>query len=212
MLTTQDVIELARVRLTSLAVSKNEHVLIQFVNLGLVELYRRFDLLFKTEVVPLLIPEEQSDGSVKMVVPNNGIYTLQNTDVNMLLWLFDEEGKKVSQAEIYQSDKGGYKQLNYNSFILTEKFPREGSLTAFYRASPPRVQNVEEPLHIPDVMVEALVHFIAYMGNTTINKDNGAEVTLSKQMFEGACADLVNKGYQNSLDVEPVSLLSKGYV
>jgi hypothetical protein len=61
-------------------------------------------------------------------------------------------------------------------------------------------------------MIDALLTYIAYMGHSTINKDNINEASAYSKRFELACNDLEMQGYRIPINCESVALQYRGYV
>ena len=81
----QDIVELAKIKLQNLTVSKNDSALIKFTFLGVSELFRRFNLSIKAETI--------------LVNENLAMYELRNSDVSMLLGMYDiVTGKQIGRA------------------------------------------------------------------------------------------------------------------
>ena len=66
----QDIISLIQIRSQHLAIAKNDSALIHFINLGMEELYRRFNLSIKSETVS--------------VNRDRALYELSNEDVQRI--------------------------------------------------------------------------------------------------------------------------------
>ena len=188
--------KLAKIRLGNIAISKDEDAILSFINLGVAELYRRFNLRIKPETIH--------------VNDSLALYSLRSSDVLMLLMLFDKAGKTLTQTDILNSTDYDYKQVSYNSFLLRKPF--NGLIYAIYKASSTPLVDDKDEVELPDAMLDALLSYIAYMGYYTINKDNMNEANVYFQRFEFACTSLVNQGYDVGVYQERLSLFTKGFV
>ena len=103
-MTIQDIITLAKVRLQNLAVTKNYDALILFINLGVGELYRRFNLSIKSETIP--------------TNKDLALYEVKTPDISLLLTVFDKYGRELNQSDVVNSNEWEYKIVNYRSFVL----------------------------------------------------------------------------------------------
>lgn len=191
-----DILQIAKVRLHSYAVSSNDAVLIKFIYLGMNELYNRFNLSIKSETVH--------------VTSDRGMYELQNPDVSMLLSLFDISGKELKQTDVLNSLWYDYKIVNYRSFVLKKSF--EGILYAIYKGSAVPVKDPMDTLDIPDTMTDALLTYVTYMATSTINRDGVNESMIYKRAFDFACTELEMQGYKIPLSTETYSVRCKGFV
>lgn len=192
-----DIVVLAQLSfLSNLAVAENEDILIRFVNLGVSELYRRFNLSIKVETIK--------------TNPDLSLYELRAKDVSMLLALYDMNGKELTQTDVIGAKNFDYKQINYRSFILTK--PKDAFISCVYKASPPPYTSKDDVIDIPDAMADALLTYVAYIGYGTINKDNINESSAYAVKFNSACTELENQGYKIPINSENLSVYAKGFV
>lgn len=196
MMLVKDVIDMAKIgAIQNLVISKNENAIMKFIYLGVSELYRKFNLSIKVESIN--------------TNPDLALYELRSKDVSLLLSVYNSDGQELRQTDVM----GGvydYKIINYRSFLLRQ--PRHDLLFAIYKASPIMFTSIEDEVELPDAMIEALLTYVAYMGNSTINKDNKNETAYYAQKFEETCKDLDNQGYKVVLNTESINLRLKGYV
>lgn len=200
-MTVQDIIDLAKIRLHNTAISRNEDALIKFIYLGMSELYRRFNLAIRSETV--------------LVNTNRSMYELKNSDVSLLLGVYDREGKELQQSDVVNSMQWDYKMINYRSFILNK--PLNQLLYAVYKASPTIVRDAEDTVDLPDAMIDALLCYVSYMGFSTMNsaannKQGGSEPDIYYQKFIAACNELEMQGYKIPLSSESLAVAVKGFV
>ena len=193
----KDVMDMAKISsLNNLAIAKNDDALIKFIYLGVSELYRRFNLSIKSETVP--------------VNENLSLYELRNPDISLLLGVYDKLGRELKQTDIFNSNDYDYKLLNFRSFLL--KKPFNGVLFAVYKASPIVFKDSDDIIDLPDAMIDALLAYVAYVGHSTINRDNINEASAYSQRFDLACRELEMQGYKVPINSETVSLHVKGFV
>ena len=192
----QDVLDLVKIKLSNLSLSKNDNALIKFIYLGVSELYNRFNLSIKSETVRLN--------------KNLAMYSLRSDDVSMLLNLYNREGTELKQSDVINSRNWDYKIINYKSFLLNK--PVDGLLYAVYKASPIILKDGRDVVDLPDAMIDALLSYVSYMGCSTINNDNMNETSMWLQAFERACVALDMQGYKIPLNTETLSISVKGYV
>jgi len=192
----QELIDLAKIRLQNLQVSNNTDVLISFINLGMNELYRKFNLSIKSETIN--------------VSTDLALYELRNEDVEMLLAIYDKFGRELRQSDVLDSMDYDYKVVNYRSFLLRKPF--EGYLYVVYKASPVKLADVNDTVDLPESMVNALLTYIAYMANNTINRDNQQEAANQYQIFRDLCTELDMQGFKIPLNTEKVAVQARGFV
>lgn len=200
-MTVQDIIDLAKIRLQNTAISRNEDALIKFIYLGISELYRRFNLAIRSETV--------------MTNTNRSMYELKNSDVSLILGVYDREGRELQQSDVVDSMRWDYKLINYRSFILNK--PLNQLLYVVYKASPVVIRDAEDSVDLPDAMIDALLCYVSYMGFSTVNsahnsKQGGAEPDIYHQKFLAACNELEMQGYKIPLNSESLAVIVKGFV
>lgn len=198
----QDILDLAKIKLNNLAISKNNNALIKMIYLGESELFRRFNLSIKSETIRI-----SSDLS---------LYELRNNDVALLLSLYDRAGVELKQSDVIDSRFWDYKIINYKSFILNK--PNDGLLYAVYKASPTVLADPNDEIDLPDAMIDALLLYVAYMAHSTITSFDASkrgamtESDLLYQKFISACNELEMQGYKIPLNTETLSIRVKGFV
>ena len=193
----KDVMDMAKISsLNNLAIAKNDDALIKFIYLGVSELYRRFNLSIKSETV--------------LINENLTLYELRNPDVSLLLNVYDKLGRELKQTDVFNSNDYDYKLLNFRSFLL--KKPCNGVLFAVYKASPIVFKDSDDIIDLPDAMIGALLTYVAYVGHSTVNRDNINEASSYYQRFDLACRELEMQGYKVPLNSETLALQTKGFV
>lgn len=201
-MTIQDIITLAKVRLQNLAVTKNYDALILFINLGVGELYRRFNLSIKSETIP--------------TNKDLALYEVKTPDISLLLTVFDKYGRELNQSDVVNSNEWEYKIVNYRSFVLNKPF--DGYLYALYKASPVTYMDVEDEVDLPDAMMDALLAYISYMAHSTISSPSSmlsrgqADADIHFARFTSACNELEMQGYKVPLNAETRAIYMKGFI
>lgn len=183
----RDIIEYAQYgELKQLSLKDDVSALLSFINLGLVELYKRFNLSIKTEII--------------QTVPEIKVYNLRNTDISNILIVYNSKGEKLSFKQVTDEDEEyDITQLSYNSFLFRE--PNNEEIMFLYKASPEFVNNEEDEIKIPKDMFNALLNYIAYKGQMTMNKQNNLQSPMVNfyNIFDKECQDLEQRGYSIDL-------------
>jgi hypothetical protein len=192
----QDIISLIQIRSQHLAIAKNNDAIIHFINLGMEELYRRFNLSIKSETV--------------LTVSDRALYELSNEDVQMLLSLNHRTGIEMKQSDVLDSMNYDYKIVNYRSFILRKPF--DGYVYAIYKASPVMLRDINDKIKLPGTMIPALLTYVMYMSHDVINRDNKTESNNFYKMFELQCRELDLQGFTVPLNTESTAVQARGYV
>lgn len=196
----REVISLAKIRLKNLSASKNDDVLLTVLNLGVSDLYRRFNLKISSETV--------------FTSKDLSVYELRNDDVNMLLYLFNREGKELKQSDVLDSMDYDYKILNYRTFMLRHFIP--SYVFAVYKANPIRLMDDEDEIDLPDAMISPLVTYMASQIEHTTNVWERGQVKMEAsyhwQMYEKECQELIAQGYLVPLNTETIAIQLKGFL
>jgi len=177
-----DVIEHAKYgELKQLAIKSYDQSIYSFLNLGLIELYKRFNISLKVEV--------------KNTHPDVKVYDLRNSDINQVLAIYNSEGNPLTYKRVTGEQLYDITQLSHVSFLFRN--PVEDEIFFLYKASPKRIKEEEDLVEIPDDMLEALLNYIGYRGQVTMNKQNNLQTPMINfyKMFEKSCFELEQRGY-----------------
>jgi hypothetical protein len=195
MLIAGEMIDIAKYTvLNNLAIAKNNQAVMSFLNFAISELYSRFNMSIKVETVE--------------TNPDLSLYELRNENVNMLLSIYDHNGKELNKTDVLNGEHD-YKIINYKSFLLNR--PKKRFLFAIYKATPPKVTSREDKIDLPDAFTDPLLLYIGYLTHNSINLDGMRESNTYSTRFENACLALDMQGYKVSLNNEHISLMLKGY-
>jgi len=197
-MTVEFVIEQARSgELRSMSVKdKTDKVIIHYVNLALIELYKRFNLKTKVEVVETSV--------------STPVYTLRSSDVNQVVSVYDSLNRELSDKRTVEDDQYDYTQINYNTFMLQK--PVDGELLFVYKAAPTLVTSVSDELELPYAMLEALLHYVGYRAHGAVDGNIQAENNTHYMRFGNSCSLLVAEGYAVDTAVVNVGVEKKGFI
>lgn len=177
------------------AVDKTDSVVLSYINLGLIELYKRFNVLTKVEVI-----------TTSPVTP---IYTLRSTDINQVLSVYDQYNKELIAKQALDDEDYDITQINFNTFMLTE--PMDEELLFVYKAAPAKVTSVNDVTELPPAMLEALLHYIGYRAHGSVNGNVDKENNTHYMRFEKSCTLLKDEGYLIDTSNITKSVQAKGY-
>ena len=175
---------------------KTDEVIINYINLGLIELFKRFNLKTSAEVI--------------RTSPTTPFYTLRSEDINQVISVYDTNNKELITKRTTDDEKYDIAQINYNSFLITE--PKDEELLFVYKAAPELVSSVNDEIQIPYAMLEALLHYIGYRAHGSVNGEINAEQNTHYMRFDKSCALLLSEGYEtDALNVSD-SVSKRGFV
>lgn len=182
--------------LNQLNIKNDTNGILAFIYLGLIELYKRFNIGIKTETFT-------STTTVS-------VYNLRNNDVNQILAIYDSDKKELVNKLVQCDTEYDYTQLNFNTILLTN--PKDELLTVVYKASPPEIDETTETIELPDDMLEALLHYIGFKAHSSINGNKNSENDNHYIKFERSCNLLDTMGYTVDIYSARPSIQSKGLV
>ena len=198
----QDVLDLCKSNLSNLAVSKNDSALINMINLGIVDLYDRFNLNIRSEKI-----QTNSD---------TNLYNIKDESVSLLLKLYDSNGRELHETDVIDAKGFDYTRLDYKNFILNH--PDDTHVYAVYKASPTRVSNPNDKIELPGVMIQALYVYTASLAHATVQSTSSIAAYRASnngdamyQKYLALVQSLEMQGYKVSLDNQKLSIIAKGY-
>ena len=195
--------------------------LISFMNLGIIELSKRFRLATKVETIQTSMYTH--------------IYTLRHSDVINILDIIDSTGKSLIPQRTSDSESYDYKLMSNNSFLLKRKFdyvesithtPVKGgelediqevqapdlSLVVVYSAIADLVTDKEDDLPIPELFIEALMSYVGYKAYRTLGANGQNDGSEKWKLFEYCCSLITNSSYAGNDTILGNSVQSKGFI
>lgn len=193
-MTIQNVIDdVAQGELKQLAVKDDVSAVISYINLGLIELYKRFTLKTDEVIVPL--------------VGSQTIYTMPD-NYQSILEALDENGDWYSIND--EDDALSILTPSYNTIQVPN--PEDGAaISIIYTALPERITDVTEELPLPLSLLDALYNYIGYRGHGSVNGDLKTENNSHYMRFEANCKKAKDLGVITSDDVVNTKLVDRGF-
>ena len=192
----QDIIDTARYsELSSVAVKDNTDAIITFINLGMLELYKRFPLKMKEHVVAV------NDGVGIYSLPSDFMYALSvytdmtNPDGPVELSLNDDK----ADDSIFIPN---HKQVQIDSKVVTDADGNIDNVSIIYVGKPDRysADDTSSEIDLPDTLVDCLIHYVGYKGLLGVRSDGQSENNAHWARFERSCAKAVELGVAYSID------------
>lgn len=195
--------------------------LISFMNLGIIELSKRFRIATKVETIQTSMYTH--------------IYTLRHSDVINILDIIDSTGKSLIPQRISDSENYDYKLMSNNSFLLKRKFDYVDSIThtkvkggeledlqevqapdlslvVVYSAIADLIIDKEDDLPIPELFIEALMSYVGYKSYRTLGVDGQNDSSEKWKVFEYCCSLVTNSSFAGNDTILGKSVQSKGFV
>ena len=185
-MTVQNIISLAQVgELRQLAVKDDTEAIIGFINLGLLELYKRFNIRIDEAIITLQ--------------DTKTIYALDGTDVDvdmpddnfMLVVGATGEAESGIWEDLPINDSGNAYSVNTVDFNKVQiPIATAGSLVSIaYLAKPNPVysDNLADEIDLPEQLIEPLLNYIGYRGHGSIDGNIQTESNTHYMRFEASC-------------------------
>lgn len=215
-MTVQQVIDIASMgELKNLSVSKDTTDVLSFINLGMIELYKRFPLNVNEVVITL---GSTGDTVNPYTMINDEIYKMPS-DFMWIVAAYEEvpEDSEEVVIEVPINEEDNPLSLNTISWNKVQiPITVTGSfISIIYVASPIYYTSLdlEADLELPPQMLEALLHYIGYRGHTSVTGEIQAEHTTHYTRFEASCARIERMGMFTSDDLSLKGRIStRGFI
>ena len=217
-----DVIATARsCELSNLSTSSfTDSRIIQFINLGIIELSKRFVISTKAEKIKTSV--------------YTSMYALRSPDVIGILEIYDKTGRALVSQVLSDDEDYDYKLINNTTFLYKHKADYKATeevnpitgieilqyaqepdneLMVIYSAVADLVLNTTDELTIPLVFIDPLVAYIGYKASHSITQaqSGGGENMASLTKFEASCRLIENSVYVGQTNLMSKSIQSKGF-
>jgi len=187
------------------AESYDDAKLLNYINLGVLELYKRFAL--KVSEALITMPDDVTT-----------IFTLSALDPNVHLG----DGDLMYVIAAYD-EKGDWININAPDdplSILTPTFNTvqvpnpvaHAVISIIYAPEPPMIQSTSDDLPLPATLLEALLHYIGYRAHGALNGNLQAENNSHYQRFELSCAKAKNLGVVTADNMMTRPVEAKGFI
>ena len=205
----KDIVNLAKYsELSAVATKDNVEAITAFINLGMIELYKKFPIKVEEHVVNLV------DGTMYYEMPENFMYVLSAYGE-----IPEASTVKSSPIPINEED------CDYSIFFVdwnTVQIPSSitGSyVSIIYVAKPEPITSVQADdgvtvLDLPDTLVDALLSYVGYRGHLGVKSDSQAENNAHWARFERNCKRAVESGVAYPADSMSMSkrVSDRGFV
>lgn len=179
--------------LQNLAVSEDTETIIGYINLGLIELYKRFPVQLKEDMISL------EDNTYLYSMPADFMWLVSVTeqvDINGELVTVDVSiNNRHDERSIFI--------VNWNT-VKVPLIVDRSDLSFTYVVTPPTytIADLTNEVAIPIQMVEALLHYVGYRGHTAQSGEVQAENSTHYTRFNASCARLEASGAFSDDDMD----------
>ena len=204
-MTVRQVIDLAKAsELTGLPAASKDETVLGFINLGVLELYKRFTLSVEEWIIAL------EDGQSYYTAPEGFMWIIAAYgEVGM------DSVQEVNVLPVNEEDNPlSINTVGWNKVQVPLSVT--GAYVSIIYAATPEVYSVtdmDKTVNIPPQMIEALLAYIGWRANSTIDTGIQTEDTVWYNRFESSCSRLEVKGFINANDVVMTNRLNmRGFV
>jgi hypothetical protein len=192
-MTIQDLVDLAvNSELKNIAIKSDTDAVIGYMNLGLIELYKRFPLSVQEHLIEL------QDGVEIYDMPSDFMWMVAAYDE-----VPEDSAEPVMPIAINEEDNpASINMISYNQVQIPVTVTG-AYISLIYIASPQYYTpaDLAETLPIPPQMVEALLHYIGYRAHGAMDGNIQAENSTHYQRFELSCKRIEQNGMFTSDDL-----------
>ena len=222
-MTIEQVVTLAKNSdLKTLAIKEDNETIVGFLNLGLIELYKRFPLKVSELVLEL------QDGKTLYQMPADYMWIVAayaevdeaSTLPYKILPINDEDNIESVNTTSWNMLQIPLAATGYRISIMYTAAPEVCVYNAagavgqkyYYTTVDNGVSVKKYDIPIPAQMVEALLEYIAYKANSSYNADGTQDTVALYQRFEASCLRIEQRGMFNTDDLDMDARNMKGFV
>lgn len=188
----QDIIDLAKYsEIGSLAIKEDNAALLLFMNMGMLELYKRFPIKTEEFIIEL--------------IPGTTIYDLpENFMYGMSAHGEIEEGSEKISSDLPINDEDEPESIFFPSHTQVQ-IPETATgehISLIYVAKPTKitVDTLDQEVELPDTLVEALTSYIGYRAHMSVRGDGNAENNAHWVRFDRSCKKARELGVAYPID------------
>jgi len=209
-MTAQDVINLAKnAELKQLAIKDDELAVLGYLNLGLLELYKRFPL----EEAEAMITLKDGKTSYKLDGTDLDVAMDPNKELLIITGAYELNAKGLPIPVII-NDEDNALSINTPLFNVVE-IPAVAAgvlISVIYRVAPKFLTALTEVVPMPPQLLEALLNYIGYRGHGSINGELKTENQSHYVRFENSCKRVALDGLITTDDLISKKLYNRGFV
>lgn len=179
--------------LKNISTKDDVDAIIQHINLGMIELYKRFPLKVEEVMVPLVT------GTDMYKMPLDFMWIVSAYGEIAI----DDNTTIVSQLPINEEDNPtSINTINWNT-VQVPNSVTGAYVSIMYVAAPTFLTslNLDDDLELPPQMTEALLHYVGYRAHTAMDGNIQAENSTHYTRFEQSCKRVLDYGMFNGDDL-----------
>jgi len=206
----QAVIDLAKSsELKQVVVKKDDNAILGFLNLGMLELYKRFPLREAEAVITL------RDGKTMYTldVADADVSMEANSEVLVIVGAYTVD-KSGDIVEMTINDEDSVLGINTPSYNVVEvpAVATGAQVSIIYRVSPVFLTSLQDPVPIPPQLLEALLNYIGYKGYEAVDGTQKVDRVSHYTRFENSCTRVILEGLISTDDLISKKLYDRGFI
>lgn len=192
--------------LKQLSLRNDKPTVLGFINLGILEIYKRFNLWEAEAVITmaegvLLYKLDGLDANVAI--------DLSDKQLLMIEEVYEETGEKMVLND--ELDPYSVSTPQYHQIEVVEEVDGQ-TMGVIYRAAPLFLTHEKQEIPIPPQFIEALFHYVGFKGHGSIKSDIRGENNTHYIRFEASCALVHSEGLIAQDDLASVKFENRGFV
>lgn len=203
---------LVQAELKQLSIKDDKNAIRGFINSGILELYKRFNLWEVEAVITM--------------VTGTKLYTLDGNDPNVSIDLSDHDFLMIEEVWLVsldddiddkkliindKLDKDGVMTPKYNQVYVTTEIDTR-TLEVIYRAAPKFLTNEKADIPLPPQFNEALFNYVGYRGHGSVKGDIKSENNTHYMRFEASCSRIKLEGLYTQDSLSSNKFDTRGFV
>ena len=201
----QDVINFAvNAELKQLAVKNDIQAILGFINLGILELYKKFPL----EEAEAILWLTDGKAEYRLDGTDEDVEIDKDKELLLIFNVYDEDGEVVplNTNELYGVNTPAYNVIEVPSIHQDEY------LSVIYRVTPKFLTSITDTLPLPPQLLEPLLKYIAYKGYGSVNGGLNQETQSHYVRFEDSCNKILLEGLIQPESIDETKFEQRGFV
>ncbi|MCF6331051.1 MAG: hypothetical protein L3I99_05830 [Sulfurimonas sp.] len=182
-MTIQEIITMARYgELKQVSIGEDDNAVVSYINLGNIELYKRFTLQTDEVIIELGVATDQSS-PYQMI--SDTVYEMPSGFM-YIVGAYEENGARIPINE--EDDALSINTISWNRIQIPSS-SANANISIIYVSSPRLFTSLDllEQLPLPPQLYEALLHYIGYRAHGSVDGLINEENNTHYQRFERSC-------------------------
>lgn len=190
--------------LQQLGIKDDVDAILSYINMGMLELYKRFSLRTEEAIVYL-----DAHTTTYKLEPSSQVDMPTDCDLIFIQGVYEEDGNRCGMND--EEDPDSILTPLYDTIQVPN--PSDYTyLSVMYVATPTRLTSTTEQVKIPPSLYEALLHYIGYRGHGSVDGSINTENNTHYMRFEKSCLMAREYGLTTADEIPYRKVNVKGFV